>query len=222
MRKATCARYLVSATLGICVLLNPGWAQAQDDPQAQASTASAITGTIPVLLLKSIDSRKAKEGDPVFCEIAGPFHDRTGRLIKSGTKVIGHVTEAQARSKGDAQSSLAIVFDKIELGKNEEVPIKGTLQALGPALDIGVPNPAEGYAQGPGARRDGGAATTAPPQPGVQGLPIANSSPTVLLTSQSKGVLSVKNLELGDDSVLTSPGKEVKLQDGQQMMIRAQ
>jgi hypothetical protein len=43
-------------------------------------------------------------------------------LIPSGTKVIGHVTQAQARSKGDPQSSLAIVFDKFEVAKDEDIP----------------------------------------------------------------------------------------------------
>src|SRR5208283_825227 len=102
-------------------------AYAQADSQGQANAPSAITGTIPALLSKPLDSKKAKEGDPVICQTAGTFHDQTGRLISNGTKVIGHVTQAQARSKGDAQSSLAIVFDKVQLG-GQEIPIKGTLQ----------------------------------------------------------------------------------------------
>ncbi len=201
-------------------------AYAQTD--SQASAPSTITGTIPALLLKPIDSKKAKDGDPVICKTAGTFHDQTGRLISSGTKVIGHVTQAQARSKGDPQSSLTIVFDKIELGKNEDVPIKGAIQALGPALDIGGPSAgggSYGTTVGGGSNGRGGMAgggTTPPPQAGVQGLPLGNNKTTVLLTSESKGALGVKNLELGDDSVITSPAKEVKLPEGTQMMIRAQ
>ncbi len=213
------ARYFVSAIPGICLLLITGLAHAQADSQGQANAPSAITGSIPALLSKAIDSKKAKEGDPVICQTAGTVHDQTGRLITSGTRVIGHVTQAQARSKGDAQSSLAIMFDKVMVGKNEEIPIKGTLQAIGPALDISGPNSASGYSQGPGARQGGGAATTAPPQPGVQGFPI-DSGTKALLTSQSKGALGVKNLQLGDDGVVTSPAKEVKLDAGTQMMIR--
>ena len=211
----------VASIIGICTLLFAGLAYAQASGQEQAGAPSAITGTIPALLSKQLDSKKAKEGDPVICQTAGSFHDQTGRLISTGTKVIGHVTKAQARSKGDPESSLAIVFDKIELGKNEEVPINGTLQALGPALDISGPNSAAGYGSGPGAQRGGGAATTAPPPSGVQGFP-TNSGTKVLLNSQSKGALGVKNLELGDNGVVTSPGKEVKLDAGTQMMIRAQ
>ena len=202
-------------------MLSLSLAHAQASGPEQASAPSAITGAIPALLSKPLDSKKVKEGDPVICQTAGTFHDQTGRLITSGTKVIGHVTQAQARSKGDSQSSIAIVFDKVEVGKNEEIPIKGTLQAVGPALDISGPNTNTGYGQGPGARQGGGAATTAPPQSGVQGFPVGSDT-KALLTSQSKGALGVKNLEMGDNSVLTSPGKEVKLDAGTQMMIRAQ
>jgi hypothetical protein len=195
--------------------------------QEQASSPSAITGTLPALLSKPLDSKKAKEGDPVICQTAGTFHDQTGRLITSGTKIIGHVTQAQARSKGDSQSSLAIVFDKVQLGKNEEVPIKGTLQAIGPALDISGPSSGGGSfgttTGGSGSKLSGASGgTTAPPQPGVQGLPTGGGDVKALLTSQSKGAVGVKNLQMGDDSVVTSPGKEVKLDAGTQMMIHAQ
>ena len=221
MQRDLCSGYFVRIALGVCLLLAAGPAYTQAGSQTEAKTPSAITGTIPALLSKPIDSKKAKEGDPVICQTAGSFHDQTGRLIGSGAKVIGHVTQAQARSKGNPDSTLAIVFDKIQLGKNEEVLIQGTLQAVGPALDISGPNTATGYAQGPGANRGGGAATTAPPPSGVQGFPVGSDT-KALLTSQSKGALGVKNLQLGDDGVLTSPGKEVKLDAGTQMMIRAQ
>ncbi len=217
------AKHLASAIAGICLLLPFSVAYAQATGQAQANAPSTITGTIPALLSKPIDSKKAKDGDPVICQTAGTFHDQTGRMISSGTKVIGHVTQAQARSKGDAQSSLAIVFDKIELGKNEEVPIKGTIQALGPALDISGPGGGGGsFGTAMASKGSAGGGTTAPPQPGVQGFPAGSGGPTVLLNSESKGALGVKNLQLGDDSVITSPGKEVKLPEGTQMMIRAQ
>ena len=226
MSRNYCARY-IATIIGICILLTAGLAYAQASGQEQPSAPSAITGTIPALLSKPIDSKKAKEGDTVICQTAGSFHDQTGRLIGSGAKVIGHVTQAQARSKGNPDSSLAIVFDKIQLGKNEEDLIQGTLQAVGPALDISGPNAGPGSygtTLGGGKGSVGGPAsggTTAPPQSGVQGFP-TSGGPTAMLNSQSKGAVGVKNLQLDDNGVLTSPGKEVKLDAGTQMMIRAQ
>lgn len=218
MQRSLIFMRLASAIVGI-FLLTTGLLYAQTD-QAQPNSASAIHGTLPVLLVKPLDSKKAKDGDPVVCQTAGRIHDQSGRLITSGTKVIGHVTQAQARSKGDPQSSLAIVFDKVQVGKNEEIPIKGALQAIGPSLGDNEPN--VGAAYPPGLHGNGGgAATTAPPTAGPQSGPMANSV-HALLTSESHGVLGVKNLEMGENSVLTSPGKEVKLDAGTQMMIRAE
>ncbi len=214
-RPAIFGRYLASAIVGLCLLLTTGLVYAQTS-QEQASSPSAIRGTLPGMLVKSIDSKKAKEGDVVVVQTAGAAHDISGRLIPSGTKVIGHVTQAQARSKGDAQSSLAIVFDKVELGKNEEVPIKGVLQAVGPSLP-GQQLDTSAYP--PGLSGKGGGGTTAAP---ISSSTSGPSGVHTLLTSESHGALGVKNLEMGDNGVLTSPGKEVKLDANTQMMIRAE
>jgi len=51
--------------------------------------------------------------------------------------VVGHVTAAKARSKGDSEASLGIVFDKIELSGGKDMPIKGMVQAVGPNPSAG-------------------------------------------------------------------------------------
>jgi hypothetical protein len=43
------------------------------------------------------------------------------------------------------------------------------------------------------------------------GMPSSLRSGQLSLNAQSKGVVGIRNLELGDNSVLTSSGKEVKL-----------
>ena len=47
-----------------------------------------------------------------------------------------------------------------------------------------------------------------------------NGTPILVPTSQ--GVLGLKNLEMGSDGVLTSTGKEVKLDAGTQLLINVQ
>ena len=66
----------------------------------------------------------------------------------------------------------------------------------------------------------GNGGTVPPPQAGTYGG--YDTSSKALLNSQSKGAVGVKNLEMGDNGVLTSPGKEVKLEANTQMMIRAE
>jgi hypothetical protein len=52
--------------------------------------------------------------------------------------------------------------------------------------------------------------------------PLEGTRSRPLLTAQSVGVLGIKNLRMGKDAVITTPGKEVKLDNGAQMLIRAE
>ncbi len=183
--------------------------------QEQESSASKMHGVFLVTLVKPLDSKKLKAGDPVVVQVAGTLRFPSGALVSSGTKVLGHVTQAQARSKGDQQSSLAMVFDKIEMS-GKEVPIQGVLEAIAPSLgDSGGVNYAIGTSGNSGA---GGAA---PPMQTAKDLP-AGSNVHPLLNSQSKGVLGFHDLQMGDNAVLTSQAKEIKLDSGTQMMIRVE
>ncbi len=210
--------------LGVSLAVGQAANQASS-PQASASANNEIRGAFGTTLVKALDSKKLKDGDVVLCQTAGVLRARSGFIIPTGSKVIGHVTEAKARSKGDAESSLAIVFDKIEIAKGRELPIKGVLQAVGPSLgDSGLTTgPAGGLGMGGG---QGGAGTVPPPSNGVagpgSGIRAVNSGSHPLLNSESTGVLGIHNLEMNKDNVLTSSGKEVKLDSGTQMLVRGE
>jgi hypothetical protein len=219
-------RLCVSAVLAV---LSVSFCLAQDaTPQAagtQGASAQAapsnpdneIKGSFPVKLEKALDSKKLKEGDTVVCQTVSALHSRSGLMIPSGAKVIGHVTQAQARSKGDSDSTLAIAFDKIEYAKGESIPMKGTLQAVGPSLGGPALDTSAGQPQ---LASRGGNGSNAPPSGSMQvGGP---GSGTPILRADSKGVLGVKNLQMNDSGVLTSAGKEVRLDNGMQIMINAE
>ena len=213
-RTAIPDRRLAPAIAALCILLlMTGFAYAQT---TQGNSENTIQGVFPCALEKSLDSKKAKDGDPVVCQTSKGMRDQSGRLIPSGTKIMGHVTQAQARSKGDSQSSLAMVFDKIELSKGNDIPIKGTLQAVGPAFSGG---PDTGPAYPPGMRGGSAVATQQATLGKEGGTHAAAAGP---LSGDSKGAVGVKGLEMDDNSVLTSPGKEVKLDGGMQMVVRAE
>jgi len=212
-------------------LLTAGLAVVQDTASQSQSAASdqdsAIKGSFPISLTRPLDSKKLKDGDVVICQTMGVLRARNGLIIPTGSKVIGHVTEAKARSKGDSESSLAMVFDKVEVSKGKELPMKGTLQAVGPSLG-GHSGPNTG-AGGPGNLPGRGDASTMPagsssavagPNSGVHPISGGNSIP--LLNSESMGVVGIRNLEMGKDSVLTSSGKEVKLDSGTQLLVKAE
>lgn len=184
---------------------------------ALLAAPAANHGVLPVRLAKSIDSKKAKTGDPIVTETTALVRTADGTVITTGTKVIGHLTDAAALSKGDADSSLGMVFDKIEMNGGKELNIKGTLQAIAPAPE------SDTGAAGPGTMpqfgNDGG--TMPPPAaPTADSNPKKSSAPT--LNAQSRGVLGFRDLEMGVDSVLTSSAKQIKLNSGTQMMLEVQ
>lgn len=135
------------------------------------------------------------------------------------------MTQAQARSKGNADSTLAIAFDKIEYAKGEEIPMKGTLQAVapslgGPALDTSAEPPQLATASHGGV---GGGSSGGSNPPSTSSVQLAGpNSATPVLGPTSQGALGVKNLQMDANGVLTSPGKEVKLDAGMQLMIRVE
>lgn len=194
----------------------------QDAQQADQNSSGGVKLSFPVRLEKALDSKKLKEGDPVTCVTTGLLRGRNGFLIPSGSKLIGHVTQAQARAKGDASSTLGIAFDKLEV-KGKELAMTGTVQAIAPSLgDTGPTTGAAEPASLNGAGRgDNGASpgTTPPPTSAMQVSGPTTGTP--LVNTSSVGVLGLKNLELDSNGLISSPGKQVKLDNGTQMMIRA-
>jgi hypothetical protein len=191
-------------------------AQISPAPAANGTQSDKPHGSMPAELTKSLDSKKLKEGDAVTASMTAEVHTRDGGTIPRGSKMVGHVTEAKARSKGDAQATLGFVFDKITTPSGKDIAIKGVLQAVAPSTHSN--EPAQSTSIGPGmmAGHEQGAAGTTPPATPT----MSQSSPSVpLLNGQSKGVVGIHNLQLGDNSVLTSNGKEVKLDSGTQMIV---
>src|SRR5580704_15141925 len=92
--------------------------------QSGAPDQNAARGVIPVRLSKSIDSKKLKPGDEIVAKTAAAMQIRNGIMIPYGSKVIGHVTEAKPPSKGDSESTLGIVFDKIQMPGGKDLDIR--------------------------------------------------------------------------------------------------
>ncbi len=80
-------------------------------------------------LSKSVDAKKAKQGDKVEAKSLSDAVLDNGTKIPRGSKLLGHVTQAQAHSKEQAESSLGIIFDEAEV-KGQKVPFHAFIQAL--------------------------------------------------------------------------------------------
>src|SRR6266849_1411401 len=121
-----------------------GQTQAQASGNASASTSasaqngqasgSLATGSAFNAALSSpIDSKKCKPGDAVTAHSTEAAKSEGKTVIPKGSKLVGHVTQASARAKGESESSLGIVFDRAILKNGQEIPLNVAIQAIASA-----------------------------------------------------------------------------------------
>jgi hypothetical protein len=125
------------------VQANKSGAQASGSGSASTSTSAANTGKgsadisggtkIDATLANSLDVKKNKPGDRIEARTAQDVKQDGKVVLKKGTRLVGHVTEAQARSKEQAQSQLGIVFDHALTSDGQEIPLNASIQALAAA-----------------------------------------------------------------------------------------
>src|SRR3989475_11862540 len=100
-----------------------GHASASSSASAQNAQAngSLASGTAFNAALSSpIDSKKCKPGDAVNAHTTEAVKSEGKTVIPKGAKLVGHVTQASARAKGESESSLGIVFDRAILKNGQE------------------------------------------------------------------------------------------------------
>ncbi len=128
--------------------------------------ASLASGTaLNAALNSSIDSKKCKPGDPVNAHTTEAVKSEGKTVIPKGSKLVGHVTQASARARGESESSLGIVFDKAILKNGQEIPLNAGIQAIASAqtaasaagADIDTMGGAGGSAAGSGSAGGRGA-----------------------------------------------------------------
>jgi hypothetical protein len=232
--------FLSRAVIAGCIAASPLWAQ---EPSATVgrsgqSEASLVSGTpIYAELSSGLDSKKAKPGDAVAAHTIEAVKSGDGRTILArGTKLVGHVTQASARGKGDPGSALGIAFDKAILKGGEEMALSVRIQALAAPMsysanDMG-PSPSP---ENTGTRQTSpmgssrqGPPNSAPPAGIGSNLP-GDTSTSTGLNPNSHGVLGLHGLTLttappenAPGSMVTSDGKSVKLDSGTRMLLVTQ
>lgn len=189
---------------------------AQTTPQS--ATPNPIGhGAFPVKVTRTLDSSKLKEGDAIEVETAGSFKLPDGTLVPKGSKLAGHVMAAKARSKGDSESELTVVFDKLNVVNGKQLSVKGAVQGVFPPADQVDPGlPGTSSHQGGGLPMPDYKPTT-DIKTGVNTQ--SNSGVPASTDPKAVGVHGFDNLEL-KDGVLTSNGKNVKLGTGVRMIVR--
>lgn len=172
-------------------------AQSSAGMGAQATAGGASAGlssdtTIDAELTKTVDARKAKPGDEISAKVRNDVRQDGKVVLHRGTKLVGHVTQAQAKASGQANSELGIMFDRAEIKGGQNVDLHATIQALAPAAhanyddaamsDIGTsPSAGSPMSTGSGSMGSGGGAL------GPAGNTVGGAANTVGGVAQSAG-----------------------------------
>ncbi|MGC1619924.1 MAG: hypothetical protein WA765_15650 [Candidatus Acidiferrum sp.] len=206
--------------------------------EAEAGRATLPSGTaVSAELNSSVDSKKAKVGDKVEAHTTEEIKNAGKTIVPIGAKVVGHVTEATARSKGDSGSTLAIQFDKAIPKKGEEISLNVAILAIAaPQGDFsgGFAAPSSDPMSGTTPAAAGGSpmgtSHTPMASPGRPSYPADGPPrlPSALksLPTDSRGVYGLKDLKLmvtsssaGQVTVITSSGKNVHLDGGTRLLL---
>jgi hypothetical protein len=239
---------LAGGLLGSASLALAQGAAPQTDGTAQQAKAPWIApgSVIPVQLTKSIDAKKTKSGDEVVAQVTQDMKTDSGDVIvPKGTKVVGHVTEVQARNKEQKESEVGIVFDHAMM-KNGAMQMPSSIQAIiAPPNANSANSNSSGYDQpvgvggggspsSPGGGRSAGmgggsaapAASNMPSSAGVS-APQTGTSSHGPISTKTEGVVGISDLNLttaaptpSQGSLVSSEKNNVKLESGTLMLLR--
>ncbi len=210
--------------------------------QASSSLKIAPGSVIPVQLSKTVDAKKAKTGDEVMATVMQDMKTNSGDvLVPKDTRILGHVTEAQARNKDQKASELGIAFDQAVV-KGDRVQLPMSIQA------VIVPQPANPAAPDAGGAPGGSGRTSSSPMAGR--TPLSGSSPASQpqsnyppaegssasqsqtsarppINGNTQGVIGMPDVKLettaqnaAQGSLMTSEKNNVKIEKGTMMLLR--
>ena len=230
---------------------SPAAVQAVPPGSTQANGVPRIApgSVIPVQLTKSIDVKKLKTGDEVDAKVTEDLKAGNGEIVvPKDTKVVGRVTEAQARSKEQKESQVGIVFDHAVMKGGGDMNLPMSVQAIisqsylsggnggGGAEGEGQPSSAQSpMSPGSGGRAGGmGTPQSSIPSSGASSGTSEEPSATKArqpitrqpINGETQGVLGFENLKLSttadakQGSVVSSEKNNVKLESGTLMLLR--
>jgi hypothetical protein len=135
-------------------------AQTRQSANVSAGEATQVSAE----LTKNLDSKKAKVGDEVLAKTTSKARLTDGTMLPRGTKLVGKVTDVQAKAGAAHASRLAFAFDHAVMHDGSQVPVRAMLQSIaaptaattaGMAQDDSISAGPAGASAGGGARSGG-------------------------------------------------------------------
>jgi len=227
----------------------PAADQANASSHLNDASAAQLNGGMSVVaeITKTVGSKKAKPGDEVKARVTQDVVAKGVIVVPRDSQLVGHVTEATARSKQDPEARLAIVFDKALLKNGKQIEMSALVQALAPpfarAAFIDESDPMIALANERSAKMiphldsgtnrnitDSSARSNAPKIKlgSDENIAQADSTPWTpgsRLGSGNRGVFGIPDLALtsdaaGNRAVITSIKNDVKLESGTQVVLK--
>jgi len=217
----------------------------QTTPPEQTAPAQAQTRTLQMVevkaeLQKSLDAKKAKQGEPVTAKLQDDANIPNQQTLPKNTLLEGHVDQTQVSPDKKGTSSVTVTFDKAKLKSGEELPIKATVVAIaqpqnnmaaggggGAPMGGGAPvgaAPSGGAPAGGGAEPGGGGSSggTAPGPMPSQPMPSADAGAG---SGGGQGGGQMPDVQLKSDihqqssATFLGSGKNVHIPDGTLMEV---
>lgn len=129
---------LLTAALALTTFAS-GSARAQDarvsargdaSARADARSLDIESGTrLAAQLQQTLDVRNARVGDRVVLKTTEAIRSGGQTVVKKGSRLLGRVADVQRQGRGAAESSLTLVFDRLESG-SLATPITATVNSV--------------------------------------------------------------------------------------------
>lgn len=205
---------------------------------AQTTATTPAVSIVFAILTKSAESKSATAGQEFILRTVSDVSVGGEVVIPKGSKLSGHITAVELKGAGAAQSSLSIVVEKALLKDGAELPLQAIIVAVAaPREKASTPDPTYGMLHSsepkmvglsPGSggelpsnsRAGKSAEATAADIKGGAGEPL-------LLKEDSQGAVGYEGLSVSwrldappPVTVFSNRGKNVKLEEGTQMLLR--
>jgi hypothetical protein len=160
----------------------------QAEPPAASAPAAIQLSPVTAELTGKLDSKTAKAGDSVVLKTTEKATMADGTIIPKGSKIMGHVTEAQPYVANSDNGRITLQFEQAQLKSGQTLPIKSAIQTVSPSAgadtaassDMGGGMPAAGGTTAPSggtsAGTAGSAAARTQTQPAAPGSPAGAGS----------------------------------------------
>lgn len=128
-------RYVAIVVAAACCLACcPLYAQQPtltDDTSTKVAIVKINPGTLlQVEITSDLDAKKAHEGDIFRTRLWADLRSGDSVLLPEKTILVGHVVEAQPRSKANPESKLTIAFDKALMKDGSELPLNAVVERV--------------------------------------------------------------------------------------------